>query len=81
MIECSLITYHKRDLAHLPVPPVFIYDILCILIFYDHYHEQSISYKVHPNRLNNYICILGNLACFFIVCSFIYFSFYLNKLI
>ena len=55
MIGCSLITYHIRDLARLPVPPVFIYDILCILIVYDHYHEQSISYKVHPNRLNNYL--------------------------
>ena len=40
---------HIRDLARLPVPPVVIYDIRCILIFHDHYHEQSISYKVHPN--------------------------------
>ena len=44
-----------RDLVHLPVPPVVIYDTGCILIFYDHYHEQSISYKDHPNRLNNYL--------------------------
>ena len=47
MIECSLITYYIHALARLPVPPVFIYDIWCILIFYDHYHEQSISYKDH----------------------------------
>ena len=49
---------HILELARLPVPPVFIYDIRCILIFYDHYHEQSISYKVHPNRHNNdlYAC-------------------------
>ena len=49
---------HIRELARLPVPPVFIYDIWCILIFYDHYHEQSISYKVHPNRHKNdlYAC-------------------------
>ena len=33
------------DLAHLPVPPVVIYDIWCIFIFYDHYHEQPLSYK------------------------------------
>ena len=26
-----------------------------ILIFYDHYHEQALSYIVHPNRLNNYL--------------------------
>ena len=44
-----------HDLACLPVPPEVIYDIWCILIFYDHYHEQSISYKIHPNRLNNYL--------------------------
>ena len=44
-----------RDLAHLSVPPVVIYDIWCIFIFYDHYHKQSISYKVHPNLLNNYL--------------------------
>ena len=28
---------------------------MIIFLIHDHLHDQSISYKFHPNRVNNYI--------------------------
>ena len=49
---------HVRDLVGPPVCLSLLYSYMIhvfdAVFIYDHYHEQSISYKFHPNRL--YAC-------------------------
>ena len=59
---------HVRDLVCPPVCLSLLYSIVIFDAFffiYDHYHEQSIPYKFHPNRLNNYLY-----ACWVILHAF-----------